>query len=78
MLKLNPRIALPLLVAVIVVTLFAFAPGSAIIPTAEAACGAHYSSYWLASQWETCTWDFGCWINPYEPNNINILHQQWC
>lgn len=79
MLKLSPRIALPLLAAVTVVALAAFAPGPATTPAVEAACGAHYSGYWLSSQWETCdTWDFWCWVDPSQPDNVNILHQRWC
>jgi hypothetical protein len=76
--RLNAKLALPLLAAVTIVALSAFAPTPAAVPSAEAACGAHFSGYWISAEWETCDWDFGCWINPFEPNNINIWHQRWC
>lgn len=78
MFNISPRIALPLLIAVAVVALAAFAPGPAATPAVEASCGASYGSYYLSSSWETCTWDFGCWANPSEPNNIDTLYQRYC
>lgn len=79
MFNLSPRIALPLLVAVVVVALAAFTPGPASTPTVEARCGAHYGGYVVIRSEITCnTWDFGCWINPNEPDNINIRHERIC
>lgn len=71
MLRLNPRVGLPLLVAVAVVALAAFAPASAATPVAQAGCAA---GWWYgtpsSSTYTTCEWDFGCWINPFTPNGV--------
>jgi hypothetical protein len=71
MTKLNPRVGIPLVIAVVVVALASFAPGLAPVTTAQArACqsGWWYGTERVVSTYLSCIWDFGCWLNPMEPN----------
>jgi hypothetical protein len=81
MLKLNRRIGVLFLIAVLVATAFSFSPGLTPPTTVQAATcytGWYYTSWQMTGgTFYTCPWDFGCWINPNEPNGEIQQCQRW-
>jgi len=73
MFKLNVKVGIPLLIAIAIAMLLTFGPGPVSVSQAEArSC---QNGWWFCgpstvTQSTKCTWDFGCWANPYEPNNV--------
>jgi hypothetical protein len=78
MIRLNSKLGFVLLTAALIIALSAFAPTPASTPVAEAGCGAHYGDWYTQSTWTTCTWDFGCWINPWTPDNVSQFWTRRC
>ncbi len=78
MLHLKPRSGVLFLVATLLATAYAFTPSQLTTPEVQAGCGQTVSGWVNVGSWETCNWDFGCWINPHEPNNIKKHFTRWC
>jgi len=70
MFKFSPRTSIFLLAAVIMLTAVSFLAPLRVQTVYAGVCqpGWWYGPERVVAHYTRCEWDFGCWINPWQPN----------